>query len=162
MLEYSLRSRSSPLTSACCLCRVDLTVFRQTRLDACISEPASLTLFRTRKGVTSLNPFRTIVLVASTYFSNRDGRTWRSLASSRVAAHDSTKGFHPMSSRRRQQTNRTARSRPGNDKGMFMALASTIPGHAPSFSISRNQEMQPTDILRRNEEPAHLISHQSR
>lgn len=55
------------------------------------------TLLRTRRGVTSLNPFRTIVLVTSTYFSKRDGNTWRSFASSRVAAHDSTKGFHPMS-----------------------------------------------------------------
>lgn len=59
--------------------------------------PAYRTLLRTRRGVTSLKPFRTIVLVTSTYFSNRDGRTWRSLASSRVAAHDSTNGLHPMS-----------------------------------------------------------------
>lgn len=65
-----------------------------------------VTLLRTRSGVTSLNPFRTTVLVASTYFSNRDGSTWRSLASSRVAAHDSTNGFHPISTRARRKKRR--------------------------------------------------------
>lgn len=62
-----------------------------------VTQSVAFTLFKTRRGVTSLKPFRTIALVASTYFSKSEGKTCRSLESSRVPAHDSTNGRQPIS-----------------------------------------------------------------